>query len=157
MSDRGIVTKIISKKLARVVVLPEERPHSDKDCVNCGGCGKTNEKVETIALNPIGAKVGDIVFLESDEGKSIWLMAVMMMGPILIPLAFFMGATWLGLAPIIRGILAGLGMYTAYRIIKYYNNKMAHEDPITRIVRILEKSNLAQIAEVASDKPYLER
>ena len=145
MSDRGIVTKIISKKLATVVMLPEKRPHSDKDCVNCGGCGKTNEKVETTALNLIGAKVGDIVFLESDEGKSIWLMTVLMVGPILIPLTFFMGATWLGFAPIIRGILAGLGMYTAYRIIKHYNNKMANEDPITRIVRIQEKQTNAQI------------
>ena len=139
MSDKAIVTKILTESLAKVAKFPEERPHNDKDCVNCGGCGKTNEMIETTALNLVGAKLGDIVFIESDTRKSIWLMVILIAGPILIPLTFFMVSTALGFPPIVRGIAAVVGMYIAYRVINYYNEKVKNEEPITRIVRIQEK------------------
>jgi positive regulator of sigma E activity len=120
-------------------VFPEERPHNDKDCVNCGGCGRSNEATATTALNLVGAKLGDIVFIESDESKSMKLMAILLCSPILLPLGAFMLGTALNFPAIANGIMAGLGMFAAYRLIKYYNNKVANEPPFTKIVRIQEK------------------
>jgi len=145
MSDKAIVTKIITDNLAKVAKLPEKRPHNDKDCVNCGGCGKTTEMIETTALNLVGAKLGDVVFIESDEKKSIWLMVILIVGPILIPLTFYMIAASVGFPGVIGGIAAAFGLFLAYRIIKYYNNKVANEAPITRIVGIQEQETRVQI------------
>jgi len=143
MSDKAVVKKILSEDTALIVKLPGERPH--KECTGCGGCGASTEKIETIALNLLDAKPGDTVYIETDEKKSIKLLFILVASPIIIPLTMYFIGYGIGLPTPISGGMAGLGLYMAYRLIRYHNNKVKSEPPITTITQILEKEKVNQI------------
>jgi len=140
MSDKAIVKKILSENTALVIKLPEEKPH--KECIGCGSCGTSTEHIETIVQNSFDIKPGDTVYIESDEKQSVKLLVILVAGPILAPLSLYMIGSALGLPAIISGIMAGAGLFLAYRLIKFHNNKVASEPPITKIVRVQERSGM---------------
>jgi sigma-E factor negative regulatory protein RseC len=58
------------------------------DCHKCSGCGAAKEAILLDAKNPIGAKPGDLVTVESETGPVLKAAAVMYMVPMIL---FFMG------------------------------------------------------------------
>ena len=58
------------------------------DCHKCSDCGAATEKLLFEAANPIGARVGDLVKVESETGPVLKAAAVMYMVPMLL---FFAG------------------------------------------------------------------
>lgn len=58
------------------------------DCHKCSGCGAAKETILLKAKNPIGAKRGDLVTLESASGPVLKAAAVLYMIPVLL---FFVG------------------------------------------------------------------
>lgn len=58
------------------------------DCHKCSGCGAAKETILLKAKNPIGARRGDLVKLESETGPVLKAAAVMYMLPMLL---FFTG------------------------------------------------------------------
>lgn len=58
------------------------------DCHKCSGCGAAQETLLLTANNPIGAKVGDLVFIESGSGPVLAAAAVLYMLPVVL---FFAG------------------------------------------------------------------
>ena len=58
------------------------------DCHKCSGCGAAQEMLLLTVNNPIGAKVGDLVTIESKSGPVLAAAAVLYMLPILL---FFVG------------------------------------------------------------------
>lgn len=62
------------------------------DCHKCSGCGAAKEAVVFTAANPIGARAGDFVRVESDSGPVLKGAAVLYMLPLVL---FFLGY-WLG-------------------------------------------------------------
>ena len=58
------------------------------DCHKCSGCGAAKETILLKAKNPIGARRGDLVKLESATGPVLKAAAVMYMLPMLL---FFVG------------------------------------------------------------------
>jgi len=136
MSDKAVVKEILSKDRALVVKFPDERPH--KECSGCGGCGASNQKIETVALNLLDAKPGDTVYIESDERRSIILLLILIGSPILIPLTAYLVGSALDFPGIVRGGMAAGGLVLAYKIIKFFNKKVERDTPITKIVRVQE-------------------
>ena len=73
------------------------------DCHKCSGCGAAKETILLKAKNPIGARRGDLVKLESATGPVLKAAAVMYMMPMLL---FFTGY-FLGDTLWQRGALVG--------------------------------------------------
>ena len=59
------------------------------DCHKCSGCGAAKEAIILEAKNPIGAKAGDLVTIESETGPVLKAAAVMY----LLPMVFFFGSS----------------------------------------------------------------
>lgn len=58
------------------------------DCHKCSGCGAAKEAILLDAKNPIGARPGDLVTVESETGPVLKAAAVMYMLPMVL---FFAG------------------------------------------------------------------
>ncbi len=69
------------------------------DCHKCSGCGAAKETILLDAKNPIGAKPGDLVTVESETGPVLKAAMVMYMVPMVL---FFAGYA-------IGDVLAGMG------------------------------------------------
>ena len=75
------------------------------DCEECAGCGVSGEAVTARALNPIGAKPGQKVVVESSTRKMLGIVALVYAIPVALFLLGYVGALVLG---------AGVGVqYTA--------------------------------------------
>jgi len=73
------------------------------DCHKCSGCGAAKEAIILEAKNPIGAKAGDLVTIESETGPVLKAAAVMY----LLPMVFFFAGYALGAALWQQGALGG--------------------------------------------------
>ena len=87
------------------------------DCHKCSGCGAAKEAILLEAKNPIGAKPGDLVTIESETGPVLKAAAVMY----LLPMVLFFGGYALGAALWQQGglvgclaFLASIGLAVAY-------------------------------------------
>ena len=58
------------------------------DCHKCSGCGAAQESLLLTARNPIGARAGDMVVIQSETGPVLMGAAVLYMLPLLL---FFLG------------------------------------------------------------------
>ena len=74
------------------------------DCHQCSGCGAVKESITLTAQNPIGARVGDRVKLESQSAPVLLGAAVLYM----LPLILFLGGYLLGKLTWGVGIWTGL-------------------------------------------------
>lgn len=58
------------------------------DCHKCSGCGAVQQKLILVAANPIGARVGDNVVIQTQSGPVLAAAVVLYMLPVLL---FFLG------------------------------------------------------------------
>lgn len=79
------------------------------DCASCGGCGPDSmTQVLAQADNPIGARVGDTVLLESESGRVLGLAALLYLVPFVFLFAgYFLASDLFGLGEG-AGVAAGL-------------------------------------------------
>ena len=76
------------------------------DCHKCSGCGAAKEAILLEAKNSIGAKMGDLVIIESETGPVLKAAAMLYM----LPLVLFIGLYLVGEHLWSRGpLLGGLG------------------------------------------------
>ena len=96
------------------------------DCHKCSGCGAAKEAILLEAKNPIGARPGDLVTIESETGPVLKAAAVMY----LLPMVLFFAGYALGAALWQRGglvgclaFLASIGLAVVYdrRVVKKQN------------------------------------
>lgn len=92
------------------------------DCHKCSGCGAAQETLILTARNPIGAKPGDLVVVESSSGPVLAAAAVLYILPLVL---FFLGYA-LGAAVLQRGGLVGcLAFLLGIGIAAVYDRYMA--------------------------------
>ncbi len=87
------------------------------DCHKCSGCGIAKEAVVLTALNPIGAKRGDLVKVESASAPVLKAAVVLYLLPLaLFFLGYALGSVLGNLGPWIAclGFLLGVGMVVLY-------------------------------------------
>ena len=110
------------------------------DCHKCSGCGAAKETILLKAKNPIGARRGDLVKLESATGPVLKAAAVLYMLPMLLFFAgYFLGDTlWQ------RGALVGcLSFAASIALIVVYDRKLGKTDKtIYTITGFVERSFL---------------
>ena len=86
MEQRVRVQKCNDDGTAQVLHLRESA--CSGDCHKCSGCGAVQQSMLLTARNPIGAKMGDIVIIESASGPVLAGAAVLYMVPLVL---FFLG------------------------------------------------------------------
>ena len=109
------------------------------DCHKCSGCGAAKESIFLRADNPIGAKVGDLVKVQSASGPVLKAAAVLYM----LPLVLFFGGYALGAALGLSGGLFGaLAFALSIWLIVVYDRRMQKKDnTIYTITGYAEKSH----------------
>ncbi len=92
------------------------------ECHKCSGCGAAQETLILTAQNPIGAKPGDLVVIQSGSGPVLAAAAVLY----ILPLALFFLGYALGAALWQRGGLTGcLAFLLGTTIAAVYDRYMA--------------------------------
>ena len=101
------------------------------DCHKCSGCGAQSETMILTVHNPIGAKAGDMVVIESATGPVLKAAAMLYILPVvLFLLGYLVGENLWALGPVfgILGIVLGLVLVKLYD--RYLQKK---KDPIYTI------------------------
>ena len=112
MSQNAIIKRIVSADVAEVSLL---RQMDCKNCDNCGGCSqKPGTELLAMASNPIGAREGDTVVVESVMGSSIGIAVIVYVFPcIFLMLGFFLGQA-MGLGEIASVGIGALGILVGF-------------------------------------------
>jgi len=101
------------------------------DCHKCSGCGAQKETMIITANNPIAAKAGDMVVIESATGPVLKAAAMLYILPVVLFLAgYLLGEHLFRLGPLfgVNGIVAGLVL------VKLYDRQLQKkQDPIYTI------------------------
>lgn len=93
MEQRARVRRILDDGRAQVMVIRESA--CSGDCHKCSGCGAAQETLLFEAENPIGAKPGHLVTVQSESGPVLRSAAVLYMLPLaLFFLGYALGARW---------------------------------------------------------------
>ena len=94
------------------------------DCHKCSGCGAAKEAVVFTADNPIGAKRGDMVKVESSTAPVLKAAVVLYVLPLVL---FFLGY-WLGTLPGTFGTIGGvLGFMLGVVIVIVYDRLVVNK------------------------------
>ena len=86
------------------------------DCHKCSGCGAAEQTMIFTARNPLGAKAGDLVTVESASGPVLKAAAVLYMVPLVLFIAgYLLGMRWqLGGLTGLAAFVLGIGGAIAY-------------------------------------------
>lgn len=107
MIQKAVVKKILDSKNAEIEV--QRQSACGHDCAKCGGCGAPLERIQAVAANPIGAKVGDIVTIEGESKQIMKAAAVVYAIPLVLFFVFFAAASLLGAGEGAAGLTGGVG------------------------------------------------
>ena len=107
MTQRVRIRKVNSDGTAQVLHIRQSA--CSGDCHQCSGCGAAQETLLLTAYNPIGAREGDMVMIESRSGPVLAAAAVLYMLPILL----FFGGYFLGAWLWDAGALVGCAAFCA--------------------------------------------
>lgn len=92
------------------------------DCHKCSGCGAVQESLLLTAENPIGARPGDLVVIESRTGPVLAAAAVLYVLPlVLFFLGYIPGTLLWGKGPLTGCIAFALGIVFSV----FYDRRMA--------------------------------
>ena len=117
------VKKTFSNGTAQVICIRESA--CSGDCHKCSGCGAAKEAILFEAHNPIGARVGDLVNVQSETGPVLKAAAVLY----ILPLVLFFGGYAAGEALGLSGALFGcLAFVLSVALIVAYDRHMAKKD-----------------------------
>lgn len=106
MTQIATVERIIDADYAEISV--PRKSACGHDCEECAGCGVSGISVHAKAQNPVGAKPGQKVVVESSTQKMLGIIALVYLIPVAL---FFLGYFLPGAqaATALRYTLAGLG------------------------------------------------
>lgn len=109
MTQTVRVQKLFEDGTAQVVYIRQSA--CSGDCHKCAGCGAVQEAVTLAARNPIGARPGDLVVIESRSGPVLAAAAVLYVVPlVLFFLGYLVGSLQWGRGPLCACIAFMLGI-----------------------------------------------
>lgn len=108
------------------------------DCHKCSGCGAAKETVTFTARNPIGARRGELVKVESETAPVLRAAAVLYVAPlVLFFLGYYIGYRLGGFG----AAAGGLGFLLGIVLVLIYDRKVAGKaDPNYTITAFAGKS-----------------
>ena len=90
------------------------------DCHKCSGCGAVEQTMVFTARNPVGAKPGDLVTVESATGPVLKAAAVLYM----LPLVLFIAGYLVGMQWQLGALIGGLAFALSIAIIVVYDRRV---------------------------------
>lgn len=129
MRQKATVDALIADGRAVLTVVRESA--CSGDCHTCGGCGSVKQTLSVTADNPIGAKIGERVWVESNGAPVLKGAALVYLLPLALFLAAYLVAIPLGAwaFAVAAGAFA-VGFLPAVA----YNRKIKREPPTYTIV-----------------------
>lgn len=91
------------------------------DCHKCSGCGALKETLMLTAKNPIGAKPGQLVTVESASGPVLAAAAVLYLLPLVLFFAGYLALLRTGMG----ALWGGIGFLLGIIIVVVYDRKLA--------------------------------
>ena len=112
MSQNAVIKRVIEEDVVEVSLL---RQLDCKNCDNCNGCSqKPQTELLALASNKIGAKIGDVVEVESVMGSSIGIAVIVYVLPcVFLLLGYFLGQA-IGLTEMASVGIGGLGIFVGF-------------------------------------------
>ncbi len=107
------------------------------DCHKCSGCGAVAQTLQISAENPIGARRGDKVYIESSTGVVLWAAVLVYIAPIL---GFFAGY-FAGHCVEATALMATAGFLLGWVPALIYNRQVQKKPPTYTIVGFVEQSS----------------
>lgn len=96
------------------------------DCEECAGCGVTGAAVEARASNPIGAKPGQKVVVQSDTQKMLGIVALVYLTPVVLFLIGYF-ATIAVASTAVRYLAGGIGFAAGILIAVLYDRRLRRQ------------------------------
>ena len=121
MTQTVRVVEIIAKNLCSVEIQRESA--CGGNCASCKGCPSAGEKILALAYNAAGAKVNDIVVVESSSKDIYGIAALVYMVPVVLLLLGYILMSALSSASYAPGIGAALGFAAGVLIAVIYGKK----------------------------------
>ena len=118
MTQIATVERIIDSDHAEISV--PRKSACGHDCEECAGCGVTGTAVHAKAVNPIGARPGQKVVVESSTQKMLGIVAFVYLIPVALFMAGYLLTAFLTPAVAIQytvavaAFLAGIGFAILY-------------------------------------------
>lgn len=108
-----------------------------------GGCSVCslmgpNRKIQTQAYNPLGAKVGDVVTIESETGRMLAYAALVFIFPLVMALTFFAVTSIWTEAVLWQCVAAGIGFIFSFVTVFFYSSAVQKKRCDVRITEILK-------------------
>lgn len=94
MTQIATIERIINNDYAEISV--PRKSACGHDCEECAGCGVTGAAVKAKALNPIGAKPGQKVVVESSTQKMLGIVAYVYLIPVVLFILGYLAMVVLG-------------------------------------------------------------
>ena len=134
MTQIATVERIINSEYAEISV--SRKSACGHDCEECAGCGVSGAAVHAKARNPVGARPGQKVVVESDTQKMLGIVALVYLIPVVL---FFVGyfATISIASTAIRYTVAALGFFLGIAIAILYDRRLKAQGGLTFTIRRL--------------------
>lgn len=134
MLQHAKVIRVIDENHAEISVIRQSA--CGHDCGSCEGCGLRPEQVTAEAFNAAGARLGDMVTVESQSTAVIGIAAVVYLCPLILFFAAYFAARYFGGAEGLRIAAGGLGFLLGVGLALLLNRRMSRSQPILKIIAI---------------------
>lgn len=135
MTQVATVERIIDENHAEISV--PRKSACGHDCEECAGCGVTGTAVHARALNPIGARPGQKVVVQSDTGKMLHIIALVYLTPVLLFLAGYLITMALTSSAVMQYLIAGIGFAAGILLAVFYDRRLRRQGGLSfQIVRL---------------------
>lgn len=135
MTQIATVERIIDANHAEISV--PRKSACGHDCEECAGCGVTGAAVHARALNPIGARPGQKVVVQSDTSKMLGIIALVYLTPVLLFLAGYLAAMAVTSSAAVQYLIAGIGFAAGILLAVSYDRRLRRQGGLSfQIVRL---------------------
>ena len=135
MTQIATVERIIDADHAEISV--PRKSACGHDCEECAGCGGTGAAVHARALNPIGARPGQKVVVQSDTNKMLRIVALVYLTPVLLFLAGYFITMAVTSSAAIQYLAAGTGFAAGILLAVFYDRRLRQRGGLSfQIVRL---------------------
>jgi len=135
MTQIATVSRIIDSNYAEISV--PRKSACGHDCEECAGCGVTGAAVLARAANPIGARIGQKVVVQSDTNKMLSIVALVYFIPVALFLIGYVAMAFLTPNVAIQYGVAIAGFFIGIVAAILYDRKLKERGGLTfTIVRL---------------------
>lgn len=108
------------------------------DCHKCSGCGAAKEAMVFTAENPLGARPGDLVTVQSQSAPVLKAAVVLYVAPLVL---FFLGVALGSLLGTMEYLLGGFGFCMGLVLVVLYDRKVMKKTNIVYTITQIGKKS----------------